>query len=191
MTPVKPTRDSLNDVMEFDRVIQVHPDGTVSDMPGESAPDLFDDIVSPGWSLMTGYSGQSGYAGPIMHNSEYIGGRMADDILSTPGIYVAVVSYLSIPDAESTGDDDTDDHGIITEGWAVAFKAPPVHILSATAIIDHDKVTRHLTHCGEKFVYGEQRESYVVGNYAGSRGATCKPCVEDYDNRYGPGKWRG
>lgn len=97
-------KSALNDVMEFDHVIVVGEDGTVSDAEGVYAPELYDGEVSSGWSLMGGYSGQHGHSGPIMHSSEFIGGGMADDILSTPGIYVAVVDCAS---------DDAD-------GWAVA-----------------------------------------------------------------------
>jgi hypothetical protein len=68
----------LNEIMEFDHVIIVLWDGTITD-------------------------------GPIMHNSEYIGGTMEADIRATPGVYVALVN------------DDIDDpeHA---EGWAVARK---------------------------------------------------------------------
>ena len=69
----------------------------------------------PGWELMNGYSGQDRYAGPIMHNSEFIGGQMERDILETPGIYVALVCYW--PDAEESDEDET-----YAEGWAVARK---------------------------------------------------------------------
>lgn len=116
---IKPTRDTLNGVMEFDHVIQVHPDGTVSDRPDMYAPELFDDVLSDSsWTLLNGYSGQYGYTGPVMHNSEFIGGTLANDILAAPGIYVAIVSCYS----ESLGDDDETIDGTITEGWAIAFK---------------------------------------------------------------------
>jgi hypothetical protein len=101
------TRENLNTVMDFDHVVRVHADGTVTDAPEVMAPSLHaDELDSPGWTLLDGYSGQYSYAGPIMHNSEYIGGRMADDILSTPGVYVALVNY------DADGGDG--------EGWAVA-----------------------------------------------------------------------
>ena len=58
------------------------------------------------WELLDGYSGQDRYSGPIMHASEYVGGRMERDILATPGVYVALVDYCL---------DDSD-----PEGWAVA-----------------------------------------------------------------------
>lgn len=72
------------------------------------APELFDEEVSPGWTLLNGWSGQDRYPGPIMHASEYIGGRMAAWILENPGVYVALVSY------------DLDDLDGEPFGWAVA-----------------------------------------------------------------------
>lgn len=119
---IQATRDTLNGIMEFDHVIRVYPDGTVSDTTGEYAPELHDDVLSPsdaGWSLMTGYTGQHGYSGPIMHDSESIGGNMAEDILAQPGLYVAVLSYYTEKvDSELQADD-----GSYIEGWAVAYKA--------------------------------------------------------------------
>jgi hypothetical protein len=102
------TRDNLNEIMDFDHVIRVHPDGTVTYPADVYAPELDDDdtVLGGEWELLDGYSGQQGYSGPIMHPSEYIGGGMADDILSRPGLYVALVS----------SDGDTD------HGWAVAYR---------------------------------------------------------------------
>lgn len=111
----RPTRDTLNSVMEFDHVIHVHDDGTVTEPRGVWAPELRDGKLSSGhpkvkgWALMGGYSGQYGYSGPIMHSAESIGGRLADDILSTPGLYVSLVDCPT---------DDTE-----PDGWAVAFKS--------------------------------------------------------------------
>lgn len=107
-----PTHDNpyaLNHLMEFDHVIQVNEDGSVTEPRDIHAPELYDGLLasSAGWRLMDGYSGQYCYSGPMMHQSEYIGGRMALDILDTPGYYVALVNY-----------DDEDDP---TE-WAVAFR---------------------------------------------------------------------
>ena len=125
------TTKNLNDIMEFDHVIEVHPDGTVTDGPrGIYAPERLEHGEGPDgkvdpygmlgdWTLITtGYSGQYGYGGPIMHNSELIGGRLAEDILSTPGLYVALVCYW--PDDPDTADEDRDAGGDYIEGWAVA-----------------------------------------------------------------------
>lgn len=104
-------RYALNDRMGIDHVIKVMPGGGVVD-PGREegvwAPEVIcfttgdgsilkeheDAMVSvlagQGWEVMTyGYSGQYSYRGPIMHESEYIGGRLAADILERPGLYVA------------------------------------------------------------------------------------------------------
>jgi hypothetical protein len=97
--------------MEFDHVIRVNEDGSISDVRGIYAPSLCDDeLDSARWELLDGYSGQYNYSGPIMHNSEYIGGSLERDIRETPGVYVALVSYyLSDDDNEGT-----------EEGWAIA-----------------------------------------------------------------------
>ena len=107
----------LSAIMEFDHVVTVHPDGTVTDGPdGLHAPSVYwaDDghhVDGAGWDLLTGYSGQYGYSGPIMHASEMIGGRLAADVLAEPGTYAAVVCYV-MNDDEPDADD--------VAGWAIA-----------------------------------------------------------------------
>lgn len=115
----------LNSIMEFDHVVQVHDDGTVTDAVNVWAPesvyiDVDDDgqQIGPdpldwqGWQLMKGYTGQYGAGGAatVMHPSEFVGGAMARNILETPGFYVAV-------SVESLDDDEE------PIGWAVAFKS--------------------------------------------------------------------
>lgn len=110
---------SLDETMEFDHVIQVHADGSITDAPNNLyAPDLYDgELQGDGWEFFTtGYSGQYGYNGPIMHNSEYIGGGLERDILAQPGYYVSVVCYWT-PEDES---DEAAENAI--EGWAVAYR---------------------------------------------------------------------
>jgi hypothetical protein len=111
---------NLSDRMEFDHVIRVHADGTVTDEPGIYAPTLLDEqLDSPKWTLFTkGYSGQYSYNGPVMHNSEYIGGGLARDILAEPGVYVAIV-------ADWSADDDQEKDTI--EGWAIARLIDPTN----------------------------------------------------------------
>lgn len=118
----------LNARMEFGHVIRVHEDGTVSDpadvhgpeivylqldADGQSLDDDFIDVPD-GWTPMRGYTGQYGYNGPVMHSSEFIGGRMERDILSEPAFYVAVV-VDGLP-AEDSSDED------MNIGWAVFRK---------------------------------------------------------------------
>ena len=119
----------LNDRMEPEHVVEIHPDGSVNDGPaGVYAPEVSVDLDDDGqmisldpsdiqidsrWSLLTGYSGQYGYSGPIMDPAEFIGGGLERDIRSTPGIYVAVTVIGVRPDGSSNCDDDI-------VGWAVA-----------------------------------------------------------------------
>lgn len=133
-----PDGRTLSDVMDFDHPIRVMPDGTVTDAIREHAPNVHaypsktaggpDEIlvIPDNWRLMDGYSGQQGYRGPIMHPSEFIGGRMADDILSEPAVYVAVAVYgidanCDSEECDRKGEGSPDcNHGI--HGWAVATK---------------------------------------------------------------------
>jgi hypothetical protein len=115
----------LNEAMEFDSVIFSFGDGRIADVTGIWAPvyaqyqdehgEWLDPVIEganeAGWTLMSGYSGQHQYAGPWMHQSEFIGGRMAEDILATPGIYVAV--YPSVIDENDEQQD--------PDTWAVAY----------------------------------------------------------------------
>lgn len=104
--------DELNNLMDFDHVIEVHDDGTVTDAaPGIYAPELDGEkLYEPaGWRLLSGYTGQYGYNGPVMHPSEFIGGGLAKDILTEPGLYVALVVWADDPNDEPAG-------------WAVAFR---------------------------------------------------------------------
>lgn len=101
------TTRTLNDVMEFDHVIRVHEDGSISEPSDVFAPEMNDGEVYDGWELLTGFTGQYGYSGPMMHASEFVGGGLERHIRETPGLYVALVDY--------SGEDEPD-------GWAVAYR---------------------------------------------------------------------
>lgn len=113
----------LSELMDFDHVVQVHDDGTVTSATGIYAPSIDqweeadgtwrEELDSADWSLLSGYTGQHGYNGPMMHASEFIGGRMADDILSTPGYYVAIYPSCTNLDGEP----------VEADSWAVAYRA--------------------------------------------------------------------
>jgi hypothetical protein len=99
--------------------LRVNPDGTLSDnvpntyvtevLYGTDEADLARQLGEP-WSLLRGFSGQHGYAGPVMHASEFIGGGLETHILTNPGIYVA----LSVDDYSDAEDDSE------PIGWVVA-----------------------------------------------------------------------
>lgn len=132
----KVTVENLSSVMDFDHVIQVHEDGTVSDDNDLMAPSLTmevdadgqsvhandEDIIgqakASGWGLVTGFSGQYRYHGPVMHSSEFVGGNMARAILETPGYYVKLVVECEGPES----DPDENENTLEPAGWAVAYR---------------------------------------------------------------------
>jgi hypothetical protein len=106
---------TLHDQVEFNCPFRVHRNKTVTAEHSIYAPeDVLDGEISGPWELLNGYSGQDRYAGPIMHNSEYLGGALEEDILNTPGVYVLLqLIYSPEEDAE-------DPEEYIHEGWAIA-----------------------------------------------------------------------
>ncbi len=113
-------RYALDQLMRVDHVIRVHKDGTVSEPMSVWAPEVYDnapegepeDIMAsspaggPRWSLLSGWSAEYMNRGPVMGDSEYVGGALARHILENPGLYTIVTV------TDPNGDD---------IGWAVAF----------------------------------------------------------------------
>lgn len=101
---------------EFDLVFTVFEDSTVTERLDLYAPtvthDETDDVYvdGSGWTPLTGWTGQYGYRGAVMHASEQFAGSLADHVLSTPGTYVLTVVDV-LPD-----EDDEDPE---PAGWAV------------------------------------------------------------------------
>lgn len=121
---------TLNDLMEFDHVVYSDGLGNVTDwVTGEFwAPAPYVDLDADGqmvsldprdihdqgdWGLLNGFSGQDGYAGPIMHESEYVGGALERHIRENAGYYVVVEVMGFGPD---------DDGESESCGWAVAYR---------------------------------------------------------------------
>lgn len=121
----------LDRIMYTDHVVQVTKDRQVLDTVGLYAPEVFVNLDSEGqmtsaaeadmiryveyegWELLTGYTRQYAYRGPINHPSEFIGGGMAEDILDKPGFYVVVEVMGEGPDGQSEPEN---------IGWVVAYK---------------------------------------------------------------------
>jgi hypothetical protein len=118
--------ESLNDLMQFEHVVYSDGAGNVTDiLPTRVwAPEVYLELDDDGqslsepvmssrepWKLLSGFTGQHGYRGALMHPSEYIGGGLERYIRDTAGYFVAVVI-----DGLPTGEDDE------TElcGWGVA-----------------------------------------------------------------------
>jgi hypothetical protein len=116
------TAKTLNSLVEFDCPFRVNHDGTLSHRLNIYAPEMImgNEIEDedrrkylypfpnhPQWELISGFSGQDHYAGPVMHNSEYLGGYMAEYVLNTPGVYVLTAVYW-------------EEEGPEAEGWVLA-----------------------------------------------------------------------
>ena len=100
MTRTTTTHAELSAIADFDHPFTVSDNGTLSDAHDVYAPEVHHSDVhdisidSAGyaeWEALTGYTGQYSYNGAVMHASEFLGGRLADDILATPGTYVVTV----------------------------------------------------------------------------------------------------
>lgn len=91
-------RQELNHIMEFGTVVWSDGHGAVYDQVPVYAPEVAGDdeqeqtacAERQGWTLLTGWTGQYSYHGAHMHPSEFIGGGLADHILTTAGFYVTV-----------------------------------------------------------------------------------------------------
>jgi hypothetical protein len=120
--------------MEFDHIVKVDANGNVTDtdMPTGVVGAYFDLNVTPdgtdefdmseGWTLLSGFTGQFGYNGPVMHPSEYVGGGLERHIRETPGYYVVLLVEGRCDYDGST--DCTPESGCDCEpaGWAIAYK---------------------------------------------------------------------
>ena len=97
---------------EFDRAFEVLADGSTRVADSQVYVEVYaevgesgDPYVSDGWEFASaGYTRQDLYNGPIMHNSEFMGGALLADTLGEPGVYVMEPVYW---------DDDT------IEGWVL------------------------------------------------------------------------
>lgn len=112
----------LCEIMEFDHVIRVHEDGSITH-PDVYAPEVYMDatwdehgdahtsdqddrdmityLKTQGWDVLTGWTGQYSYNGPVMHESEFIGGRLEEHIRETPGMYVRLAVEITPPGEDS------------------------------------------------------------------------------------------
>lgn len=116
MTIEKATPETLNSQVEFDCPFMVLPHGNIDTSPERGcAPSVYLYVDKQGngvgteevecdreypWEPVTGYSGQHGYSGPVMHASEYLGGNMASDVLGDWGGVYVVCAVECLPDWE-------------------------------------------------------------------------------------------
>ena len=99
---------TLSETLDFDHVIEVLPDGTWRDAPGLYAPDAVDvdgDAVTlEGWDLpLSGFTGQYGYTGPWLHDSEIIEGGVERYVFEHPGYWVAIYGQHTCEECGGAG----------------------------------------------------------------------------------------
>lgn len=112
--PNTQTAETLNRAIEFDCPFEVHDDGTVTSAHGLYAPaDVYwiedtngigdIEMDNSSWYPLYGFSSQYNYPGPVMHPSEYVGGRMAQEMLDNPGVYVVTAVTCLTDDDDIAG----------------------------------------------------------------------------------------
>lgn len=135
------TSENLDTFMEFDWTYHVDDDGHMTEALDVHGPDVFvqeeggKPIVTLGWELLSGWSFQWMYSGPVMHDSEGIHPPMGEHILENPGYYVVTsVTYLGTGNTvcqecdAQPGEwcpdncDGTENREDLIEGWVVAHK---------------------------------------------------------------------
>lgn len=95
-------------------------DGQVTERLDLDGPQVYHDPTndievdgSEHWRALTGYTGQYGYRGAVMHASEYVGGGLLRDMLDDPGVYVLTVVEV-LPEDDEDGDEFPE-----PAGWAI------------------------------------------------------------------------
>lgn len=119
-----PDVEDLNSFMSLDTPVHVDASGTVIQVTDHDLIPSFDDVAEyfghdltqryHHWYLLRGFSNQYGYAGPLLHPSEFIGGGLERHILAHPGLYVALPVHELL--------DDSDDDVIESESWVIAHR---------------------------------------------------------------------
>lgn len=120
------------DSQEFDSVFQVTRAGVVDGPEGIHAPCVYDDPGSDitidmgpttgfGWWALSGYTGQDRYNGAVMHRAEFIGGRLAEDIISMSAEAEAEGRPMlwAVVGVSDLDEDDEDENPF---GWAVLHR---------------------------------------------------------------------
>lgn len=169
----------LDREMDLDHVIRVHPGGEIDTNPrrthaaspyapesvvetdheGQISADTeaawIERVRAQDWEPETGWTGQHGYHGPFMHPSEFIGGNLADHVISTPGLWVAV-SVECLPDEDPDPDRDHDPDDCKTcerkdsgdfepAGWAILHMDDSPGTDSYVVSLEAGEITRKYT----------------------------------------------
>ena len=102
---MKATPDTLNSLVEFDSAFIVTSEGIESAhevyVPPVQNADVGDIYIeSNKWEALTGYTGQHGYNGAVLHASETLSAGLAEDVLADVGGIYAVTVVEDMDDPE-------------------------------------------------------------------------------------------
>lgn len=100
------TPDNLNDLVMFDSAFIVTNSGIetvtslyVTTVYNDDETDIY--IESNEWEALTGYTGQHGYNGAVLHASETLSAGLAEDVLADVGGIYAVTVVEDMDDPEN------------------------------------------------------------------------------------------
>lgn len=123
------------DAVDFGHVFCIDGGEVVDHDGNEYAPSVYHDedtditIDGAGWSCLTGYTGQYGYHGAVMHSSEHIGACIAEDMAEQADTAAedGIVIVFAIVTVEVLPDEDDEDAETDLAGWAIAYKEVTTH----------------------------------------------------------------
>ncbi len=122
-------------VFDLDAMLPPHVNSPASHLYAPEALDPDPEATTlDGWQLpLSGLTGQHGYKGPWLHDSELIEGGVAERVLSLPGYWVAIYAqhfcgpeihpqFADLTDEQNAAarDGDHDDCETYIEGWTMA-----------------------------------------------------------------------
>ncbi len=107
---------------EFDFTYRINADGNITEARDEYSPEVSHDpgndvCVESGWDVLTGFTGQYGYNGAVMHPSEQWGDWAVNALREQASDSDVVFCIVEVRD-EDGGFPDGD-----PIGWAVAYKS--------------------------------------------------------------------
>ena len=166
----------------LDTSFRIDENGTVVSGEGVYPPDV--ECYSDGkidiqdrhreWEPVTGFSGQYGYSGPMMHASEAMdGSSMELYVRENPGVY-AVVNPLN-GDYDPYGEDDDINNDSYTDSWVLLKENPEARetqtplsdLISAGYLIGKEPFNKEGQTAGEVIHVGQRVGNYVTDNKTG------------------------
>lgn len=174
-----PDFGNIDKETEMDSTFSIDENGSVVDSPNSVyAPEVYsyeDGTIEGinGWEPVTGFSGQYGYSGPLMHPSEVMGGsNMEKYVRENPGTYALVQPSNGDYTPMAEDDEDYNDYGddMFVDGWMLLKKSEEPE----TPVVNSEMVDIYMG--GYRAEAGETKDGFISGILTrdGSRVGTYK-----------------